>query len=358
MSQMVLFENISKHFGEVIALNRVNLAVKRGEFLSLLGPSGCGKTTLLRSCAGLEPLTKGRVYLENQDVTDIPPHRRPVNMVFQRWALFPHMTVSENIRFGLAIKKVPKSEISRRVGSILELVKMKDYDDRYPRQLSGGQAQRIALARALVMQPKVLLLDEPLGSLDLKLRQEMQFELINIHKQLGTTFIYVTHDQEEALTMSDRIVVMKDGAIVQDGSPSEIYQEPNSVFSAQFIGETILFSGKVETTNGAFCTVDTGELLLHCAGKPGLHVGQHVSVCIRPERVQLALKPDEKWDNRLQGHMVNTIFKGPIVLYQLKVTRDRMITIPKDLKDNTPPYIDNSLISIGWSREQCIVLTE
>ncbi len=198
MSQMVLFKNISKHFGEVVALNNIDLAVKRGEFLSLLGPSGCGKTTLLRTCAGLEPLTIGRVYLENRDVTDVPPHRRPVNMVFQRWALFPHMTVSENISFGLGIKKVPKAEIARRVSSMLELVKMKAYEDRYPRQLSGGQAQRIALARALVMEPKVLLLDEPLGSLDLKLRQEMQFELINIHKQLGTTFIYVTHDQEEA----------------------------------------------------------------------------------------------------------------------------------------------------------------
>ena len=355
---MVLFEKISKHFGEVIALNHVDLEVKRGEFLSLLGPSGCGKTTLLRSCAGLEPPTRGRVYLENKDVTDVPPHRRPVNMVFQRWALFPHMTVSENIGFGLVIKKVPKSEITRRVRSMLELVKMKDYEDRYPRQLSGGQAQRIGLARALVMQPKVLLLDEPLGSLDLKLRQEMQFELINIHKQLGTTFIYVTHDQEEALTMSDRIVLMKNGAIVQDGSPSEIYQKPNSVFSAQFIGETVLFSGKVEATNGNHCTVNTGELLLHCAARPGLHIGQDVSVCIRPERVQLGSKPDEQWDNRLQGHIVNTIFKGPIVLYQILVAGEQMITIPKDLKENIPPYNDNSMLSIGWSSKHSIVLTQ
>ena len=358
MSQMVLFKNISKHFGEVVALNNIDLAVKRGEFLSLLGSSGCGKTTLLRTCAGLESLTKGRVYLENRDVTDVPPHRRPVNMVFQRWALFPHMTVSENISFGLGIKKVPKAEIERRVGSMLELVKMKDYEDRYPRQLSGGQAQRIALARALVMQPKVLLLDEPLGSLDLKLRQEMQFELINIHKQLGATFIYVTHDQEEALTMSDRIVVMKDGAIVQEGSPSDIYQQPNCLFSAQFIGETILFSGKVEAANGDRCTVNAGELLLHCAARPGLRIGQHVSVCIRPEKVQLGRKPDERWDNRLQGHIVNAIFKGPIVLYQIVAAGERIITIRKDITDGVPSYEADSILNIGWSSEHSIVLTE
>ena len=193
MNQIVWFKKITKRFGNVIALNDINLEVKSEEFLSLLGPSGCGKTTLLRTCAGLEMPNAGQVFLEGKDVTDLPAYNRRVNMVFQRWALFPHMTVADNIAFGLTLKKIPHAEIKRRVESMLELVKMEGYQDRYPKQLSGGQAQRIAVARALVLQPKVLLLDEPLGSLDLKLRKEMQIELINIHKRLGMTFVYVTH---------------------------------------------------------------------------------------------------------------------------------------------------------------------
>ncbi len=358
MSEIVFFDNITKEFGTVVALDRVTLGVRDGEFLSLLGPSGCGKTTLLRTCAGLEAPTRGSVFLENRNVTNVPPHKRPVNMVFQRWALFPHKTAAENIAFGLVVRKTPRADVEQQVKAMLELVKMQGYEDRYPKQLSGGQAQRIALARALVMQPKVLLLDEPLGSLDLKLRREMQIELINLHKQLGMTFIYVTHDQEEALTMSDRIVVMNDGAIVQDGSPSEIYQRPNSVFAAQFIGETILFEGTIQAIEETLCRIQTDETILVCANRPGTHVGQEVCVSIRPERVRIGSALDDRCDNHHEGTIVNTIFKGPAVHYQVKVAGDRIITVQQNLEQDTPLYKSESTVYLGWSSENAVLLTQ
>ena len=359
MSEIVLFDNITKEFGKVVALDQVTLGVHEGEFLSLLGPSGCGKTTLLRTCAGLETPTVGSVFLEDKNVTNMPPHKRPVNMVFQRWALFPHKTVAENIAFGLVVKRTAKAEIEKQVDAMLDLVKMHGYADRYPKQLSGGQAQRIALARALVMRPKVLLLDEPLGSLDLKLRKEMQIELINLHNQLGMTFVYVTHDQEEALTMSDRIVVMNAGAIVQDGSPSEIYQRPNSVFSAQFIGETILFNGTILGIDEARCQVQTaGETVLVCANRPGTQVGQDVCVSVRPERVRIGHELDKDCDNHLEGTILNTIFKGPAVHYQVKVAGDRIITVQQNLERDVPLYSSDATVYLGWSSENAIVLTK
>ncbi len=358
MSQIVLFEGITKRFGDVVALNNIRLEVQSGEFLSLLGPSGCGKTTLLRTCAGLETPTEGRVFLEGEDVTDVPPHKRPVNMVFQRWALFPHKTVAENIAFGLTVRKTPRPEIDQQVGDMLALVKMEGYENRYPKQLSGGQAQRIALARALVMQPKVLLLDEPLGSLDLKLRKQMQIELINIHKQLGTTFIYVTHDQEEALTMSDRVVVMNEGIIIQDGPPSEIYQRPNSVFAAQFIGEAILFNGTIETLEDTRCCVNTGDYTLRCSVRPGLQIGQEVTICIRPERVRVGITSSNSQENRLEGSIVNTIFKGPAVHYQVQLAGDRVITVQQNLEQDMPLYGPGATVHVGWSSDNCIILSK
>lgn len=356
MSEIVLFQNITKRFGEVVALNDITLEVQRGEFLSLLGPSGCGKTTLLRTCAGLETPTQGRVFLEGKDVTHVPPYKRPVNMVFQRWALFPHKTVAENIAFGLAIKNVPRPDIEEQVGRMLQLVKMEGYEDRYPKQLSGGQAQRIALARALVMQPKVLLLDEPLGSLDLKLRREMQIELINLHKQLGATFVYVTHDQEEALTMSDRVAVMNEGIIIQEGSPSEIYQKPNSVFAAGFIGEAILFKGKIEALEETGCRVRSGDFTLVCGPRPGVAVGQEVTVSIRPERIKIGAEPDTSCDNRLEGSIVNTIFKGPAVHYQVQVASNHVITVQQNLEQDMPLYESGTVVCLGWSSENAAVL--
>lgn len=358
MSEIVNFQGITKRFGEVVALKDINLAVGEGEFLSLLGPSGCGKTTLLRTCAGLESPDQGRVYLEGVDVTDTPPYRRPVNMVFQRWALFPHKTVAENIAFGLVVKKTRSADIPRRIKSMLELVKMQGYEDRYPRQLSGGQAQRIALARALVLNPRVLLLDEPLGSLDLKLRKEMQIELINIHKQLGTTFIYVTHDQEEALTMSNRVVLMNQGAIIQDGSPTEVYQKPGSVFTAQFIGEGIFFFGEVVAIEGSRARIRCGDLVLAGSASPGLQVGRQATLCLRPERVHLACQPRSGVDNQLEGNISNTIFKGSLVNYHVQIQGGQVVHVNQNLEQDIPLYTAQSPLYLTWSAENCVILAE
>jgi spermidine/putrescine ABC transporter ATP-binding subunit len=357
---IVLFQGITKTFGPVVALDDVTLEVREGEFLSLLGPSGCGKTTLLRTCAGLEMPTRGRVYLEGRDVTDWPAHRRPVNMVFQRWALFPHKTVAENIAFGLSLQRRPRTEIDERVRRMLELVKMTGYEGRYPKQLSGGQAQRIALARALVLEPKVLLLDEPLGSLDLKLRQAMQLELISIHRRLETTFIYVTHDQDEALTMSDRVVVMNHGVIVQEGTPTQIYQKPNSVFAAQFIGEAVLFRGRVARLDGTRCAIEADGLVLFSPPRPGLEAGQETVVCVRPERMRISTTPDAALDNRLQGTIVNTIFKGPAVHYQVQVQggQGALVTVQQSLEHDTPLYLSGSVVHLGWSADSSVLLPE
>jgi spermidine/putrescine transport system ATP-binding protein len=358
MSQIVSFQAITKKFGDVLALRDVNLQVEHGEFLSLLGPSGCGKTTLLRTCAGLETPDSGSVYLEGRDVTDLPAYKRPVNMVFQRWALFPHKTVAENIAFGLRIQKVPQEEIRRQTQAILELVKMAGYEDRLPKQLSGGQAQRVALARALVMRPKVLLLDEPLGSLDLKLRKEMQLELINIHKQLEMTFIYVTHDQEEALTMSNRVVIMNKGEIIQDGSPAEVYQHPQNVFAAQFIGEGIFFQGRVIAINHDRCQVDTGNFIINGTAASGLDILQEVTACIRPERVRIGCVPGIAADNQVDGTIINSIFKGSAVHYQVQVTGGRVITVQQNLEQDIPLFTEQSTLYLSWSAENCIVLAK
>ncbi|MFZ5882785.1 MAG: ABC transporter ATP-binding protein [Chloroflexota bacterium] len=241
----IRFDNVSKSFGNVKAVDQANLEIRDGEFFSLLGPSGSGKTTCLRMIAGFEVPTSGHIYLYGQDVSNLPPYERDVNTVFQDYALFPHMSVGDNIAYGLMVKGVPKSERTKRVDEMLELVQLTGYADRKPSQLSGGQRQRVALARALINHPKVLLLDEPLGALDLKLRQQMQVELKAIQKRVGITFIFVTHDQEEALTMSDRIAVFNEGKIVQVGTPAEIYEHPATAFVAGFVGTSNLVSGEV-----------------------------------------------------------------------------------------------------------------
>jgi putative spermidine/putrescine transport system ATP-binding protein len=241
----ILFEQVSRHFGEVKAVDQTDLEIRDGEFFSLLGPSGSGKTTCLRMIAGFDKPTSGHIYLYGQDVSDLPPFERDVNTVFQDYALFPHMNVGDNISYGLMIKGVSKPERVKRVDEMLDLVRLKGFASRKPSQLSGGQRQRVALARALINHPKVLLLDEPLGALDLKLRQQMQIELKNIQRKVGITFIFVTHDQEEALTMSDRIAVFNEGRIVQVGAPSEIYEHPATAFVAGFVGTSNLVGGEI-----------------------------------------------------------------------------------------------------------------
>ncbi len=297
--------------GEVVAVDHVSLAIRNGEFFSLLGPSGCGKTTSLRLIAGFEWPTEGRIYIKNQVMGRKPPYLRPVNTVFQSYALFQHMTIFQNVAFGLEMEHVPKQETKRRVGEALEMVQLGNMGARKPKQLSGGQQQRIALARALVKRPAVLLLDEPLGALDLKLRKEMQLELKVLQKQVGITFVYVTHDQEEALTMSDRIAVMDKGVVLQIGSPVEIYERPNCRFVADFIGETNFLFGKVKSLSEGQVAVilDKSGVELIGTGLATLTVGSKVAVSVRPEKIRLTDKPTNI-PNCFPGRVVNTAYIG------------------------------------------------
>jgi spermidine/putrescine transport system ATP-binding protein len=280
---------LEKRFGAVRAVDGVSLDVQAGEFFSLLGPSGCGKTTTLRMIGGFEMPTAGRILLRGRDITHDPPDRRPVNMVFQQYALFPHLDVAGNVGFGLRRRKVEQSEIVRRVGEVLELVRLEGYDRRRPSELSGGQQQRVALARALVNRPTVLLLDEPLGALDLKLRRQLQIELKRIQAEVGITFVYVTHDQEEALTMSDRIAVMHAGRVEQLGTPEELYERPTTRFVADFIGTTNLLAGSVESAEGgvALVRLEGGDACQ--VNGPDLRVGRTIELSIRPESI--VMKP-------------------------------------------------------------------
>lgn len=248
MEPLIRLENITKSFDDTIIIPKIDLTINDGEFVTLLGPSGCGKTTLLRMIAGLETPTTGKIFIDDEDVTSLAPYKRNVNMVFQHYALFPHMTVRENIRFGLMMKKVPREEQDERIDQVLYLTQLEKLQDRMPQQMSGGQQQRVAIARALVNNPKVLLLDEPLGALDYKLRKKMQLELKNLQKGLGLTFIFVTHDQEEALTMSDRVIIINNGIIEQDDGPDKLYNYPASKFVASFVGESNFFTENDETT--------------------------------------------------------------------------------------------------------------
>jgi spermidine/putrescine transport system ATP-binding protein len=285
----VELKNVTKRFGDFVAVDNVSLQIHEGEFFSLLGPSGCGKTTNLRMVAGFELPTEGEIYLKGVPVGQLPPFKRNVNTVFQNYALFPHMTITENVSFGLEMKKLPPAEIKQRVNEVLELVRMPHLGKRKPRQLSGGQQQRIALARALVNRPDVLLLDEPLSALDLKLRKAMQLELKEIQRQLGLTFIFVTHDQEEAMTMSDRIAVMDQGHVLQVGRPADIYEHPATRFVADFIGETNFLPGKViSPAVEGLAPVKMGrELNIRAECDPEVPAGQECSVAIRPEKINI-----------------------------------------------------------------------
>ena len=311
--KIIEIKNISKSFGDKRILNDVSLYVKRGEFLTLLGPSGCGKTTLLRILAGFGSADSGEVLINGKDITDVPPHERPVNTVFQRYALFPHLDVYENIAFGLKLKKMPTDEIDKKVRKALKMVSMTDYEDRDVESLSGGQQQRVAIARAIVNEPSVLLLDEPLSALDLKMRKDMQMELKEMHKELGITFIYVTHDQEEALTLSDTIVVFDDGNIKQIGTPTDIYNEPQNAFVADFIGESNILNGTmikdklVEFAGHQFECVDEG-------------FGENVpvDVVVRPEDIYIMNKLEGA---QLTAKVKSCIFKG--VHYEMFVETDK-----------------------------------
>jgi spermidine/putrescine transport system ATP-binding protein len=314
------FDDPGRSAEKVFAVNHVMLQIRDGEFFSLLGPSGCGKTTSLRMIAGFELPTSGEIYLHGSPTGRTPPFQRPVNTVFQNYALFPHMSIGENVAFGLQMKGVPKADIAPRVKEALEMVRLPGYENRKPKQMSGGQQQRVALARALVNRPEVLLLDEPLGALDLKLRKEMQLELKTLQREVGITFIYVTHDQEEALTMSDRIAVMNKGNMLQVGSAVEIYEEPNSRFVADFIGETNFISGTVVSVNNEKAEFEADGLKMTAASGAGVRSGVQATLAVRPERIQLSSARPVGVANAFPGQIFESIYIGTDTHYRVQLS--------------------------------------
>ncbi|MEN3974405.1 ABC transporter ATP-binding protein [Emcibacter sp. SYSU 3D8] len=324
----IRIEGVSKHFGDVAAVNGVDLNIYRGEFFALLGASGCGKTTLLRMLAGFETPSAGRIFIDGVDMAGIPPYRRPVNMMFQSYALFPHMTVGQNVAFGLQQDGVARAEIAGRVAEMLDLVQIRALEKRKPDQLSGGQRQRVALARALVKRPKLVLLDEPLGALDRKLREQTQFELVNIQEELGMTFVIVTHDQEEAMTMASRVCVMNAGMVEQVGAPAEVYEYPNSRFVADFIGAANLFDGVVieaSPTQTRVASPDLGADIVVGTGGTAA-VGASVSVMVRPEKIQvIADGSPAAGFNWAEGIVREIAYLGDVSVYHVELPSGKRI---------------------------------
>jgi len=323
----ISFENVTKKFGDFIAVNDLSLVIYEREFFALLGASGCGKSTLLRMLAGFDDPTSGRIMLDGQDMKGIPPYRRPVNMMFQSYALFPHMTVENNIAFGLKQEGMPKPEIDKRVKEMLELVKLEQFSKRKPHQLSGGQRQRVALARSVAKRPKVLLLDEPLGALDKKLREETQFELMDLQQELGLTFVVVTHDQEEAMTMADRIAIMDKGKVMQVATPAEVYEAPASRFIADFVGTVNMFEGKVTGREGSSTTIDAGNGLNIRTDNGGDAVsGNTVWYAVRPEKIRVSSKkPDDQSLNTAEGEVWDVAYLGDMTVFHIKLDDGRIV---------------------------------
>jgi len=320
-------EGLWKYFGDVIALRNINLEVLKGELLVLLGPSGSGKSTLLRIIAGLEKPTKGKVYMDSGDITGLPPYKRDTSMVFQSLALFPNMTVYDNVAYGLKIRGVPKDEIDRRVDEILDLVKIRELKNRRVTKLSGGQRQRVAIARSLILNPSILLLDEPLGALDLKLRKELHVELKRLHEEVGNTWIFVTHDQEEALTLADRIGIMNNGRLEQVGDKWDLYEKPATRFVAEFIGETNLIDGKVVEVGHKYIVVDWKGEKIYAPISENIDRGMNVSISIRPENISVSFKPKSVGEgvNIYEGEVVDELFKGSYVIYYVKIRNGQVI---------------------------------
>jgi spermidine/putrescine transport system ATP-binding protein len=351
----VELRQVFKTFGADVAVRHLDLAVQQGEFFSILGPSGCGKTTILRLVAGFEAPTSGEVLIQGAPMGTVPAHRRPVNTVFQSYALFDHMTVRDNIAFGLKIRRIAASQVRDRVAEALRLVQMEPMATRYPAQLSGGQQQRVALARALVNHPAVMLLDEPLGALDLKLRKQMQVELANLHRQLGITFIMVTHDQEEALSLSDRIAVMNNGQIEQIGTPSDIYDRPRTPFVANFIGDTNLLPGRIDQTSPTQVQVTTDTGLRVVAPTPHAAAAQGVVVSVRPEKINLSLSTPPPTHNCYSGQVSHLMYLGTHLHCLVRLSSGETLTVRQPNRAEATIEVDTP-VYVHWAMEDCLVL--
>ncbi|WJF92069.1 polyamine ABC transporter ATP-binding protein [Paraburkholderia bonniea] len=358
----VRLENVVKRFGSSIAVDHVNLDLARNELFALLGSSGCGKSTLLRMLAGLESITSGRILIDGEDLAALPPYRRPVNMMFQSYALFPHMTVAGNVAFGLRQEGTPRREISERVEQALQLVQMNRYAQRKPHQLSGGQQQRVALARALVKRPKLLLLDEPMSALDKQIRQKTQLELVSIIEQVDVTCVMVTHDQEEAMTMASRLAVMSEGRIIQTGSPLEVYEYPNSRFSANFIGSTNLFEGVVVEDEPDHIFVASPELETRLHINHGITgpLGMAVGISVRPERVSVSRERPASPHNCARGVVSNVAYMGGYSLYHVRLESGKTIVanLSSTLLMNDGAPVWNDEVFVFWSPQSAVVLTQ
>ncbi|WP_186387068.1 ABC transporter ATP-binding protein [Stappia sp. TSB10P1A] len=355
------FRNVTKKFGDFTAVDDLSLKIYEREFFALLGGSGCGKTTMMRMLAGFETPNAGEIFLDGQNLAGVPPYKRPVNMMFQSYALFPHMSVEANIAFGLKQEGMPKDEIAERVAEMLKLVKLQDFAKRKPHQLSGGQRQRVALARSLAKKPKVLLLDEPLGALDRKLREETQFELTDLQYELGMTFLIVTHDQEEAMTMADRIAVMDRGRIIQIASPAEIYEVPNSRFVADFIGDINLMECKVTARNGDTCRLQSVEFgcEIDTAQAVDAAVGDTVWFAIRPEKVRISFDEPESRVNAVTGEVWDIAYLGDVSIYHTHIANEQTVraTVANRSRVVERPVGWDDKVWLSWDRDAGVILT-
>ena len=361
--QFIRFKGISKLFGDFVAVDDVNLDIKQGELFSILGGSGCGKTTLLRMLAGFETPTRGRIEIDGVDVTDQPPYERPVNMMFQSYAVFPHMSVEKNVAYGLRKDGVAQAEIATRVEEALALVKLADFSTRMPDQLSGGQRQRVALARALIKRPKVLLLDEPLAALDKKLREHTQFELMNIQEDLGITFVVVTHDQEEAMTLSDRVAVMDKGRFLQVGDPKEVYEYPSTRFVADFIGTINTFEGEVSRVGDETISLSCEEtgVDLRALGTHELETGQAACIAVRPEKIYISKnEPENDDDTKMRGVVLDLGYLGSRSLYRIQLPSGKIVQVSAQnrRRSATRALQWDDEVWVSWRPRSAVVLTD
>ena len=356
----IQIENVTKKFGDFTAIDNLNLDIYKNEFFSLLGPSGCGKTTLLRILAGFEKVTNGRILLDGEDISEIPPHLRPINMMFQSYALFPHMTVEKNIAFGLKQDNLPPNEINQRVEEMLQLVELTDFAKRKPNQLSGGQSQRVALARSLAKRPKLLLLDEPLGALDKRLREQTQFELMDIQEKLEVTFVIVTHDQEEAMTVSSRIGVMDSGNLIQVATPTEIYEAPVNKDVADFIGDVNILRGIYKGQNdvGTQLHSDDSDSIVFATQEVGASTGDEMWFAIRPEKLEISKKKPTDQHNILNGRIEDIAYGGSFSTYHVRLDNGRIL---KAIRANRVRTEEHHLtwedeVYLHWAPHSAVVL--